>query len=264
MPKEPLLSSGLCCTGDLWTRICERRSSAFFITVTYTTFTVQSAFSSSVQPVICDLSQWLCLGTAEFWEVLLFWMWGEARCWDAAIQHLHQSWTPAQKGQVFSLKNSKLGPGAWREERIDFFSWSVICCNHIYQGGTVSGRVKILPHSITKLRTKAPRKTTGVVGVARRKAAWAGKLPSRLFDTCCAQGNKILYVYWLYYIFINYMKKTLVSVLRSPLNWNNLQGLRVLSHCLNPKWGQIFGLVDLMGFILQCRSKRNAMKVKVH
>lgn len=60
------------------------------------------------------------------------------------------------------------------------------------------------------------------------------------------------------------MKKTLVSVLRSPLNWNNLQGLGVLSHCLNPKWGQIFGLVDLMGFILQCRSKRNAMKVKVH
>lgn len=161
-------------------------------------------------------------------------------------------------------KTTQLGPGAWREERIDFLSWSVTCCNHMYQGGTVSGRVKNLPHSITKLRTKAPRKTTGVVGVAWRKAAWAGKLPSHLFDTCCAQGNKTLYVYWLYYMLINYIKKTPVSVLRSPLKWNNLQGLGVLSRWLNPKWGKIFGLIDLMGFILQCRSKRNAMKVKVH
>lgn len=85
----------------------------------YTAFTTKSALSSCSACCVGPKSMALCLRTAEFGEIFLFWMWGEVGCWEAATQHCHNSWAPAQKEQGLSLKNPKqiTKMGTWSLKR---------------------------------------------------------------------------------------------------------------------------------------------------
>lgn len=66
----------------------------------------------------------------------------------------------------------------------------------------------------------------------------------------CLGKCRTSYVYWHCCVFINGSKETPVSILRSPMNWNNLQGLRLLPWWLDPKWSHM--LVVLLWWCLCC------------
>lgn len=199
-----------------------------------------------------DPSQWLCLRTAAFGESLLFGTWGGIGCWEAATQHLHNSWAPAQKEQGHFLKhptNHRNGDLELEEKKgltpLADLPCVVILCDCRREEG-------IPPSENNQAKDQDIEEKQVWMNVAWKKPPWAGKLLSHLFNICCGQGNRTLCIYWHCNMFINLIKKTPASVLWS-LNWNNLKGLGFLSCWLNPKWGQTFGLIDLVGFMLQCR-----------
>lgn len=187
---------------------------------------------------------------AAFWEILLFCTWGDAGCWEPTTQHFHKSWTPAQKGQGLSLKNPNGDLGLEQKKGLtplDGLPSVVIPCDCIRDGK------KTLPRSITKLRTKAPRKNTGVDGSWMKEGTLSRKT-ALSFDwyLLCSGEQDFVWLLTLLYVYKLHQKDTCICPqVSSELEQTAGPGIFVL--LVASQMGSDFWACRFGGFILQCR-----------